>query len=139
MSTTLQQTEHLQQLPQSTPHSTRTYWAATGLFCAVFIGSAVFGMLDLDASKAEWTRLGYPWWTFFFLTIGKVIGVGTILANKGPRFLKDFAFAGFLFDLLLAGGAHLAAPEIKVLLPVAGLLVWGAAFRTDSQRFPRRE
>jgi DoxX-like family len=119
--------------------SARAYWVATGLFSAMFLGSAVFGMLDLDASKAEWAHLGYPWWTFYFLTIGKVIGVGTILAKKGPRFLKDFAFAGFLFDLVLAGGAHLAVPEIKVLLPIAGLVVWGAAFWADSKQLPRQE
>jgi hypothetical protein len=117
--------------------ATRLYWIATGLFSAVFIGSAVFGLLDLDASKIEWARLGYPWWTFFFLTAGKLVGVATIVSNKLPRVVKDFAFAGFLFDLLLALGAHLAFPEINALLPISVLAIWWFAFAMDSKRFPR--
>jgi DoxX-like family len=117
--------------------SVRLYWVATGLFCALFLGSAVFGLLDLDASKTEWTHLQYPWWTFFALTVAKVVGVATIVSNKFPRVLKDFAFAGFLFDLLLAAGAHAAVPEVKVVLPIACLGIWVFAFAMDSQRFPR--
>jgi hypothetical protein len=113
------------------------YWAATGLFSAVFIGSAVFGLLDLDASKTEWNHLGYPWWTFYALTAGKVVGVATIVSNKLPRIVKDFAFARFFYELLLAGGAHLAMPETKVLLAVGGLAVWAFAFVMDWRRFPR--
>ncbi len=122
----------------SSPQTARLYWIATGLFCAVFIGSAVFGLLDLDGSRAEWTHLGYPWWTFFLLTAGKIIGVATILTNKAPRFIKDYAFAGFLFDLLLALGAHLAVPEIKALLPISVLGIWGFAVTMDNRHFPRR-
>jgi hypothetical protein len=109
----------------------RTYWMATGLFSAVFLGSAVFGLLDLDASKGEWVRLDYPWWTFFLLTALKVVGVAVIVSNKAPTFIKDFAFAGFLFDLVLAAGAHLAIPEVKVILPIVVLAVWAFAYRMD--------
>jgi DoxX-like family len=127
-------------LPTNAPEtsqSLRLYWAATGLFSTVFLGSAVFGLLDLDASKAEWIRLEYPWWTFFFLTAGKVVGIAVILSNRLPRVVKDFAFARFLYDLLLAGGAHLARSEVQVLLPIVVLGVWAWAFAMDSKRFPR--
>jgi DoxX-like family len=120
-----------------TSQSQRMYWAATGLFSAVFLGSALFGLLDLDASKAEWLRLEFPWWSFFFLTAGKVVGVAVIVSNRLPRVVKDFAFAGFLYDLLLAGGAHLAVPEVNVALPIIVLGIWGWAFVADSRRFPR--
>lgn len=119
------------------PQTVPLYRIATGLFSVLFLGSAVFGLVDLDASKAEWLHLQYPWWTFFALTAGKVIGVGVIVSNKFPRFIKDYAFAGFLFDLLLATGAHLAVPEIKVLLPVTCLGLWAFAVMMDNRRFPR--
>jgi hypothetical protein len=125
-------------IPQGTKSpSGRWYWIATGLFAAIYIGSAVFGLLDLDASRAEWARLGYPWWTFHFLTAGKLIGVATIVSNRAPRVVKDFAFAGFFFGLLLALGAHLAIPETQAALPVVVLGFWGFAFAMDSKRFPR--
>jgi DoxX-like family len=123
--------------PAASVASARMYWIATGLFSAIFIGSAVFGLLDLDASKAEWLKLGYPWWTFYALTAAKVVGVVTIVSNKAPRVVKDFAFAGFFFELLLALGAHLAIPELQSLLPVVVLGIWGWAFAMDSKRFPR--
>jgi DoxX-like family len=110
--------------------STRLYRIAIVLFSALFLGSAVFGVLDIDASKAEWARLGFPWWTFWGLTAAKVVGVAVIVA-KSPRSLKDFAFAGFLFDLLLAAGAHLEIPESKVILPIGGLAVWTFAYVMD--------
>jgi DoxX-like family len=133
-------TRSLSETSSATPSglpSVRLYWIAIGLFSALFLGSAAFGLLDLDGSKAEWVRLGYPWWTFFFLTAGKVVGVAAIVSNRAPRVVKDFAFAGFLYDLLLAGGAHLAVPEVKVVLPIAALGIWGFAFAMDSKRFPR--
>jgi hypothetical protein len=119
------------------PKIVRRYRVATGLFSAIFLGSAIFGLIDLEASKAEWAHLGYPWWTFFALTAGKVIGVLTIVSNRAPRVVKDFAFAGFFYELLLAGGAHLAKKEVKVLLPLVVLVIWAFAFALDSKRFPR--
>jgi hypothetical protein len=114
----------------STASTIRAYRIAIALFSAMFLGSAIFGLLDLDASKVEWARLGFPWWTFWGLTGGKIVGIAVILA-KSPRTLKDFAFAGFLFDLLLAAGAHVEIPESKVILPIGGLVVWTFAFVTD--------
>jgi hypothetical protein len=125
------------QVVDTDPRTVRLYWIATGLFSALFLGSAVFGLLDLKASEVEWAHLGYPWWTFFALTIAKVVGVATIVSNRLPRVVKDFAFAGFLYDLLLAAGAHLAIPEVNVALPIAASGIWVFAFIMDSRRFPR--
>jgi hypothetical protein len=38
--------------------------------------------------------------------------------------LKDFAYAGFLFDLLLALGAHISEKELYVVVPILGLIIW---------------
>jgi hypothetical protein len=119
------------------PKLVRRYWVVTGLFSTIFLGSAIFGLLDLNGSKTEWARLGYPWWTFYLLTTAKIIGVLTIVSNRAPRIVKDFAFAGFFYDLLLAGGAHLAKREVQVFLPLVVLVVWALAFFMDTQRFPR--
>jgi hypothetical protein len=114
----------------------RKYQIALGLFSALFLGSAVFGLLEIDASYLEWRHLGYPIWTFYALTIAKVVGVCTILSNRSTR-LKQFAFAGFLYDLLLALGAHIAVPEVKLILPLSCLGIWGFAYFMDSKVFPK--
>jgi DoxX-like family len=132
-------TPHSQSLPLARSGrrtiSPRTYWIATGLLAALFVGSAIFGVVDIDASKAEWLRLGYPFWTFWVLTVAKVLGIAAIIWNRSDT-LRDFAFAGFLFDLLLAAGAHLAVPEVKAVLPIGCLGIWGFAFavRRDASK-----
>ena len=50
--------------------------------------------------------------------------------------LVSFAFAGFLFDLLLALFAHIAQMEIKLLLPIFGLGLWWFAFAMNRKVFP---
>jgi DoxX-like family len=116
------------------PAIKRKYQIAVGLFSALFLGSAVFGLVDIDASYTEWRHLGYPIWTFYALTVAKVIGVATILSNESTR-LKQFAFAGFLYDLLLALGAHIAQREVKLILPSGCLAIWGFAYEMDRRVF----
>jgi hypothetical protein len=113
----------------------RLYWIATGLFTALFTGSVVFGLLDLNESYKEFQRLEFPAWSFIFLTVAKVLGLIAILSNRSQT-LKDFAFAGFLYDLLLALGGHIAQREIQVLLPLLSLPIWAFAFIMNRRMYP---
>jgi DoxX-like family len=106
------------------------YWVATGLFCLLFTGSILLTFGDLQGSYDEFQHLGFPVWTVYFLGIAKILGLIAILSNKSKT-LKDFAFAGFLYDLLLALGGHIAAQEIKVLLALFGIALWIFAFVMD--------
>jgi hypothetical protein len=117
------------------PQTVRTYWIATGLFTALFAGSILLGLGDLKGSYEEYAHLGFPAWSIFFNSFGKLFGLIAIYANTS-RTLKDFAFAGFLFDLLLALVAHAAQMEIKLLLPIFGLGLWWFAFAMNRKVFP---
>jgi DoxX-like family len=110
------------------------YWTATGLFCALFTGSILLTFGDLQGSYDEFQRLGFPLWTVYFLGTAKILGLTAILSNKSQT-LKDFAFAGFLYDLLLALGGHIAQQEIKVLLAVFGIVIWVFAFVMDRKYY----
>jgi DoxX-like family len=114
----------------------RLYWVATGLFTALFAGSIVLGLGDLNESYIEYTRLGFSaHWQVFFNSFGKLLGLLAIFHNRS-RTLKDFAFAGFFFDLLLALFGHIAQGEIKFLLPIFGLALWWFAFAMNRKVFP---
>lgn len=122
--------------PATTPDSTwRTYKISHGLFCALFLGSVIFGLADLTASYAEFVHLGFSSWSFHVLTIAKVLGLFAIMSNRS-RTLKDFAFAGFLYDLTLALIGHLVIPELKAILPAVCLGLWAWTFRTNRKVFP---
>jgi DoxX-like family len=123
-------------LPATLSGPTRTrYLIATGLFVTLFVGSVTLGWLDIAASYKEYTHLGFPKWSFHFLQFAKVAGLIAILSNRS-RTLKDFAYAGFLFDLLLALGAHIDKREVKVVLPIVGLAIWGCAFFMNRKVYP---
>ena len=106
------------------------YWVAIGLFSALFIYSALLTVIDAKGSYAEFQRLSFPAWLTYPTAIAKLLGVFAILTSKS-RSLKDFAFAGFLYDLLLALGAHLAAQENLVVGPLIGLGFGWFAFIMD--------
>jgi hypothetical protein len=50
---------------------------------------------------------------------------------------KAVCIPGFLYDLLLALGAHIALPEVKLILPLSCLGIWGFAYFMDSKVFPK--
>ncbi len=116
----------------------RLYWIAIGLFALLFGGSVILSLSDLNESYKEYRHLEFPAWSVFFNLSGKVLGLAAIFYNKS-RTLKDFAFAGFLFDLLLALGGHIAQMEIKVLLAVFGLVIWAFAFVMDRKMYPVKD
>jgi len=54
------------------------------------------------------TRLGYPVYFIVLLGIWKTLGAATILAPRLPR-LKEWAYAGIVFDLTGAAVSHAAS------------------------------
>jgi DoxX-like family len=119
---------------ETLPPASRMYWAATGLFTALFLGSAVWTFIDIPGAEKQARDLNFPTNLTVPLAIAKVLGLIAILSNKSKT-LKTFAFAGFLFDLLLALSGHLTRREAYSLVAVAGLVIWTAAFIMDRKRF----
>ena len=75
------------------------YWTFTGLFGAFMF---VFAAPDIVSSKIAiegFTKMGMPFYLLPFLGIAKTLGVVAILIPGYPR-LKEWAYAGLLFDLI---------------------------------------
>lgn len=76
------------------------YWTFTGLFAFMMFGSAVPDVLSQEmAVKGMHGDLGYPLYFIPFIGVMKVLGVIAILIPGFPR-LKEWAYAGFFFDLI---------------------------------------
>jgi hypothetical protein len=103
------------------------YWGSTGLFCVVFLFGGVNHLLRSEAMAQEMTALGYPLYVMTILGVAKVAGAVALLAPKGPL-LKEWAYAGFAFDLLgaIASHAFVADPVVAYVGPIV-LLGLGAA------------
>lgn len=104
---------------------TVSYWITTGL---VAFGFAAGGLADLTHSPAiveSMTRLGYPPYLATLLGLWKILGAAAVLAPGTAR-LKEFAYAGILFDLSGAVFSHLAAGDAPSQI-VAPLVLLGIA------------
>jgi hypothetical protein len=91
------------------------YWAATGILSAEFLMGGVFSLVRPPPVVAGIQHLGYP--SYFALILGtwKILGVLALLAPRFPR-LKEWAYAGIVFDLTGAAVSHLASGDGSVAL-----------------------
>lgn len=90
--------------------------------------------MDYDGTITQLRELGFPTYLAWPQTIAKLLGVVAVLSRRS-RTLSQFAYAGFLFDMLLALAAHIAERQLYGLVAVAGLAIWAWAFREDRRRF----
>lgn len=102
----------------------------TGAFAVVILGSAAFYVFDHAAAVDAFTRLGFPTWLIRPLTVAKVLGIAAITTDVIPA-LRPLAYAGFLYHLLLAVGAHVAIGEPPTLALIALALLVGAVHYDD--------
>lgn len=75
------------------------YWVFTVLLVALMLFSAVGTFIPNPQAAAFAQHIGYQPYIFKFLAVAKILGVIAILVPGNPR-LKEWAYAGFTFDLL---------------------------------------
>jgi hypothetical protein len=75
------------------------YWTVTILFCAFMLFSAIPDILVTAEAKAFLTGIGYPLYFIPFIGILKTLGVVALLIPGYYR-IKEWAYAGFVFDLV---------------------------------------
>ena len=75
------------------------YWTTTGLLCALMLFSAIGGFIPNPQGTAMMQHIGYGPHVLPFLSVAKILGIIALLVPRFPR-LKEWAYAGFTFDLL---------------------------------------
>ena len=102
------------------------YWIATGLFCVVFVVGGAGHLLRLEMQAEGMAGLGYPAYVMTILGVAKLLGVAALLIPGWPL-LKEWAYAGFTFDLLGASASHAFAgdPAREIFIPLV-ILALGA-------------
>ena len=113
------------------------YWVATVLFCLALGAGGVGDILMLEPQRVVIQGLGYPLYVMTILGVFKGFGVVALLAPGFPR-LKEWAYAGFAFNLLGAVASHtLAGDPLTAALPPLVLMILGAVsywLRPESRR-----
>jgi hypothetical protein len=86
------------------------YWVTTGLFSAIMLFSASMYIFNHEMAIEAFTGLGFPTYLIYPMAIAKLLGLATIL-TRFNKTLVEWAYAGFVFNALLAASAHLAAGD----------------------------
>ena len=110
------------------------YWAATGLLSLMMLASAGMYLFNYAQVSEVFLALGYPAYLVTPLAVLKILGVIAILSKQSP-ILKNLAYAGFMYDFLLAASAHVNAGDGEFLPALVALVLLGASFLYDRKLF----
>ena len=86
------------------------YWIFTGLLCTQMLLAVGMYIFNNEEITKEFIRLRYPDYLVYPLAMAKFLGIVTILYDKW-KVLKEWAYAGFFFNFILAFSAHLDAKD----------------------------
>lgn len=102
--------------------TTRVYWATTILLCFAMSVGGIADVIAPPEVAALFEALGYPAYFSTILGVWKVLGAFALLIPGRAR-LKEWAYAGFTFDLSGAFFSHLAVGDgVERLAPPLALL-----------------
>jgi hypothetical protein len=114
------------------------YWVPTGAFCLLFVGSVILTFSDLEESRVATEGFGFPAWAVVPQGVAKALGLVAVLVPRWHT-LTGLAFAGFLYDLLLAWGAHIAQRDApNFALASLGLVLTSGAYLAYRRRYRSR-
>ncbi len=103
------------------PSRSRTiaYWIATVVVAFPLSSGGVADILRIEPVVEGMTHLGYPVYFCVILGVWKVLGAVALLIPRFPR-LKEWAYAGAIFDFTGAAFSHLAVGDdaLKLVAPI---------------------
>lgn len=103
------------------------YWLFTGVMCLIFALSASMYFVKYEMVRGFFEELNYPVYIIYPLAIAKILGIVAILSNRS-KLLKEWAYAGFFFDSVLAIAAHHFAGHGFGLSIIALIAVVGSRY-----------
>lgn len=75
------------------------YWVSTSLILLLMLFSAVSSFMENPEGKEMMDKMHYLPYVFHLLAVAKILGIIALLTPGFPR-LKEWAYAGFMFDLI---------------------------------------
>ncbi len=108
------------------------YWISISLFGLSILSGAGLYFFNYQHAFQEFSGLGFPTWLIYPLAVAKILGILLLFQRKNNT-LKEWAFAGFFFNLLLAFGAHLMINDGEAFGPVLVMLFMFASYYFDKR------
>ncbi len=86
------------------------YWVSTGLLSLLMLMSAGMYIFNHEEISLSFLALGFPVYVIYPLAFAKILGLIAVWSDLSKT-LKEWAYAGFFFNFLLAVSAHLMAND----------------------------
>lgn len=98
------------------------YWVFTVSFSGLMLYSVVMYLMQYDMVKGFFGYLGYPIYLIYPLAVLKLIGILVILTNYNTT-LKEWAYAAFFFEIVLAFFAHYMVKDSGEAIPTLAMVL----------------
>ena len=113
------------------------FWVLTALVGLSQLASGTAEVAGVAEAIEGFTHLGYPAYLGYIIGPAKIAGALTLLVPRMPR-LKEWAYAGFVFDFAGAFLSHLyhgdGAKELAAPLVALAMLMGSYALRPADRR-----
>ena len=113
------------------------YWVATALLVPPFLVGGVYDIMAPPEAVQALSHLGYPAYFAPLIGVWKVLGIIALLVPRFPR-LKEWAYAGFIFDTTGAAVSHAMSgdPIFNIIAPlvIAGIVMLSWWLRPASRK-----
>jgi uncharacterized membrane protein YphA (DoxX/SURF4 family) len=84
------------------------YWIATLWLALGMTSTGIVQLLKSEDEVERMTALGYPGYLLIIIGVWKILGVVALLIPRSPL-LKEWAYAGFFFNMSGAIASHIAS------------------------------
>jgi hypothetical protein len=103
------------------------YWTTTGLFSAMMLMSGVMYLTRNPQVVEGFKTSGFPDFLIVFLGTAKLLGALALILPMVWNKVKEWAYAGFVFNLLGAVWAHIST-NTNFVSPLIFLVVLGISY-----------
>lgn len=111
------------------------YWASTIVLTLIMLFSVYNYFFNHEAIVGFFEHFGYPTYLVYPLAIAKILGLIAIWGNFS-KWLKEWAYAGFCFNTLMAFFAHYITDGTGVLFSGIAFTCVLLSYLTEKQLRP---
>jgi len=98
------------------------FWSSTGLLSGLILITAAMYFFNYEVVKQAFLSLSYPIYLIYPLAIAKICAVVVLITPK-RLVIKEWAYAGLLFDFILAFFAHIMINDGNQMTAVIAIIL----------------
>jgi len=99
----------------------------TGLLSIMMVLSASMYFIQHDVVTDTFNALGYPEYIVYPLAVAKLLGVLALWFSPSKA-LREWAYAGFFFDFVLALAAHVSVSDGQYIPSIIALILLAVSY-----------